>query len=106
MIKRRNPDGTKKLRSVGKLRTMNLELWALVLLSNPGWSNFFTFAGYFLNLFELAGLSQLEIVENHRVLYKKKRSSLGIDLRFSYFRPKIMMFSAHKKALAWNRSQR
>ena len=56
------------------------------LVINAGWSNFFTFAGHFSNLFELTGFKWLEIVENQCSL--KKKSSLGIDLRFSYFRLK------------------
>ena len=35
-------------------------------------------------------------------LKKKKKSSIGIDLRNSYFRPKIMAFSKKKVAAACN----
>ena len=37
------------------------------------WSKFFTLASHFSKLFELAGLSRLEIVPNHGVLQKKEK---------------------------------
>ena len=65
-----------------------------------GWSNFCTLVGHFSKLFELAGLSRLEtpISQKHSVSPPKKRSSLGIGLRNTYFCSKNIAFSKKKKA--------
>ena len=65
-----------------------------------GWSNFCTLVGHFSKLFEFAGLSRLKTpisVPKSEFSKKKKRSSLGIGLQNSYFRPKIRVFSKKKK---------
>ena len=87
---------------------------------------------YFSKLFEFAGLSRLktpifvpksEFSKKKKGLHlesvckipifvpksgcfskKKKRSSTGIGLQNSYFRPKIRVFSKKKKVFNWNRS--
>ena len=42
--------------------------------------------------------------QNHSALKKKKKSSLGIDVNFPYFCPKIIVFSK-KKVLMWLTAQ-
>ena len=59
---------------------------------NSGWSNFFTFAGHFSNLFELAGLRRLEIV-GIIVSSKKKGLHLESISDFPIFVPKTIVFS-------------
>ena len=63
---------------------------------NLGWSNFCTLVGHFSKLFEFAGLNRLKTPifvpkSGCSLKKKKKRSSLGIGLRNSYFRPKIIV---------------
>ena len=64
----------------------------------PGWSNFCTLVDHFSKLFEFAGLSWLKtlIFVPNSWCFLKKKSSIGIDLRNSYFRPKIIAFSKKK----------
>ena len=68
-----------------------------------GWSNFCNLVGHFSKLFKFAGLNRLKtlifVPKSGCSLKKKKRSSLGIDLLNSYFRPKIKVFSKKKKGL-------
>ena len=80
---------------------------ASLYIYRPGWSNFCTLVGRFSKLFEFAGLNRLKtliFVPNSGCSLKKKRSSIGIDLRNSFFRPKIRVFSKKKKVFNWNRS--
>ena len=72
-----------------------------------GWSNFCTLVGHFSKLFEFSGLNRQKtiiFVPNSGCSPKKqKRSSIGIDLRNSYFGPKSGC-SLKKKVFNWNRS--
>ena len=64
-----------------------------------GWSNFWTLVGHFSKLFEFAGLNRLKtliFVPKSGCSLKKKRSSLGILIRNSYFRPEIKVFSKNR----------
>ena len=96
-----------------------------------GWFNFCTLVGHFSKLFEFAGLNRLktfifllksgcflkkkglhlESISEIRIFVpksrcfpkKKKRSSLGIDFRNSYFHRKIIAFSKKRVAAACDR---
>ena len=74
---------------------------SLILSHITGWSNFCTLVGHFSKLFEFAGLSRLKTPifvpkSGCSLKKKKKRSSIGIDLQNSYFRPKIIAFFKKK----------
>ena len=75
-----------------------------------GWSNFCTLVGHFSKLFKFASLNRLKtlifVLKSRCSL--KKRSSLEIDFRNSYFHPKIKAFSKKKKkkVFTWNRSMK